>query len=41
MKSIKVSDETHKVLNKLGERGETFDQIIRRLLKKWLEAEKK
>jgi hypothetical protein len=32
-KIIKVSPETHKKLVKLGGKGETFDQVIQRLIK--------
>ena len=34
-KNISISDETHAALNKLGVRGESFDDIIRRLIKHW------
>lgn len=33
MKIIKVEDETHKELEKCGIKGETFDTIIKRLIK--------
>ncbi len=33
MKMIKVQDETHERLMTLGKKGETFDQIIIRLMK--------
>jgi predicted CopG family antitoxin len=32
MKTIVVKDETHEKLRKLGEKGETFDEIINRLI---------
>jgi predicted CopG family antitoxin len=32
MKTIVVKDETHEKLRKLGEKGETFDEIITRLI---------
>jgi predicted CopG family antitoxin len=32
IKMIKVSDSTHSELNKLGERGETFEDIVKRLI---------
>lgn len=32
-KMIKVSPETHRKLLKLGSKAETFDEIIRRLIK--------
>lgn len=31
-KTLKISEETHKRLKNLGSKGETFDDIIRRLL---------
>jgi predicted CopG family antitoxin len=31
-KTIRVSDETHRILSELGSKGETFDQIIRKLV---------
>ena len=31
-KTLKISEETHKRLKRLGRKGETFDDIIRRLL---------
>jgi len=33
MKIIKVSDKTHKDLMDIGKKKETFDAIIRRLMK--------
>ena len=33
MKILKVNDETHKLLMSLGKKGETFDDIINRLIK--------
>lgn len=32
MKIIKISEETHKDLMKLGKKGESFDKIIQRLI---------
>lgn len=32
--TIKVSDETHEALCELGKKGETFDEIIQRLIKR-------
>lgn len=32
MKPIKLKDETHKRLNNVGLRGETFDDIINRMI---------
>ncbi|KXA96079.1 hypothetical protein AKJ37_06065 [candidate division MSBL1 archaeon SCGC-AAA259I09] len=31
-KTIKINEETHRRLKSLGKKGETFDDIIRRLL---------
>jgi hypothetical protein len=39
-KIIKVSPDTHKKLLKLGSKGETFDQIIQRLIKEHEEEHK-
>lgn len=33
-KLIKVSDETHAELTKIGTKAETFDNVIRRLIKR-------
>jgi len=38
-KIIKVSPETHKELLKLGAKGETFDDIIKRLIKEHKERQ--
>jgi hypothetical protein len=40
-KIIKVSPETHKKLQKLGMKGETFDDIIKKLIKEHEERETK
>jgi len=32
-KTVKVSEETHEALKALGRKGESYDAIIRRLLK--------
>ena len=32
-KTVKVSEETHQALTALGSKGESYDAIIRRLLK--------
>ena len=40
MKTIKVSDETHEALRKLGIKGETFDEIIQKLIKQYKEEQK-
>jgi predicted CopG family antitoxin len=39
--TISVSDETKEVLRTLGEKGETYDEIIRKLIKRsaWKELE--
>jgi len=34
MKIIKVEDETHKRLEEFGNKNETFDDVIKRLLDK-------
>jgi len=34
LKTIKVSEEIHEALRKLGEKGESFNDIIKRLLEK-------
>jgi len=34
MKTIKVSDELHEFLTSQGMKNETYDQIIKRLIKK-------
>ena len=33
IKLVKLKDETHAELNEIGLRGETFDDIIQRLIK--------
>jgi len=35
MKIIKVEEETHKRLKEIGSKGETFDEIIKRLLDRY------
>ena len=35
VKLIKVKDETHKELSKLGGYGDTMDDIIQRLIQYW------
>jgi predicted CopG family antitoxin len=40
-KNISISDATHAELNKLGVRGESFDDIIRRLIKHYKEHVKR
>ena len=32
-KNISISDETHAELNRLGKRGESFDDIIKKCIK--------
>ena len=34
LKTIKIEEETHELLMKAGNKGETFDGIILKLLKK-------
>jgi len=34
VKTLKISDETHTMLCQFGNKGETFDEIIKRLFKK-------
>lgn len=38
-KNISISDETHTELNDLGKRGESFDDIIKKLIKAYEELE--
>ena len=33
LKTLKIEESTHKKLEKLGKKGDTFDDIINRLLK--------
>lgn len=40
MKTLRVSDQTHKELTKLGSYGETMDEIIKRLLKSYQDSKK-
>jgi len=40
MKTVKISEETHKLLLSLGRKGETFDQIIKRVVEFYIKAEK-
>jgi hypothetical protein len=40
LKSLKVSDDTHKELTKLGTWGESMDDIIRRLIKSYKDKER-
>ena len=39
--TISVSDETKEILRSFGEKGETYDEIIRKLIKRsaWKELE--
>ena len=32
MKTIKITEKTHEMLTVLGKKGETYDQIIKRLI---------
>lgn len=34
MKTIRVSDEVHEALRKRGEKGQSFDEILREILEK-------
>lgn len=38
--TIQLSNETKKILNELGKKGETYDQIIRRIMKQVAELQK-
>lgn len=38
-KTIKVSPKTHEELKKIGHKGETFDELIYRLIEKHKEEE--
>jgi len=33
VKTLKISEEAHKMLSDYGNKGETFDDIIKRLIK--------
>jgi hypothetical protein len=33
--NIRVKRETAKMLREIGKKGETYDEVIRRLLEKW------
>ena len=33
MKIIQLSDETHEKLKRIGSKGETFDEIVNRLIR--------
>jgi predicted CopG family antitoxin len=35
VKTLKISDETHKELSKLGTLGETYEDVIKKLMKHW------
>lgn len=39
-KNISISDETHAELNKLGVRGESFDDIIKKCIKAFKESKR-
>jgi predicted CopG family antitoxin len=39
-KNISISDETHAELNKIGVRGESFDDIIRKCIKAYKDKNK-
>ena len=38
--TLRVSKELRNMLNKIGERGETYEDIIRRLLKNYKEVKR-
>ena len=38
MKTLRISDETHRKLMKLGSYEETMDDIIKKLLRHWKES---
>ena len=40
-KNISISDETHAELNRLGKRGESFDDIIKKCIKVYKDSSKK
>lgn len=41
VKTIKISEETHAELNSIGVRGESFENIVKRLIKFYKENNKK
>jgi predicted CopG family antitoxin len=41
MKMVKLKDDTHLELNKVGERGESFDDIVKRLISFYKSKNKK
>jgi len=41
IKLVKLKDDTHAELNSIGLRGETFDDIIKKLIKEHKEKNKK
>ena len=41
VKTIKISEETHTELNNIGVRGESFEDIVKRLIKVYKENKKK
>jgi predicted CopG family antitoxin len=40
-RTIKISDETHKSLMSIGGKGETFDDVIKRLIDSYKKSAKK
>jgi predicted CopG family antitoxin len=38
MKTLRISDETHRELTKIGTYEETMDDIIKKLLRHWKES---
>jgi len=41
VKLVKLKDDTHAELNSIGLRGESFDDIIKRLIREYKEKNKK
>lgn len=41
MKTLKISEDTHRMLCAYGTKGETFDEIIKRLIQSRKKNEKK
>jgi len=37
VKTLKIGDDTHRELSKLGTLGETYEDVVRRLIKFWKE----
>jgi hypothetical protein len=41
VRTIKISDDTHKLLIEIGGKSETFDDVIRRLIDSYQKSAKK